>query len=110
FNNRVTKSKPGEVIFYKGQLVQVYRSDLDYTFKTECKLLPKWSQPRTIVEKNANSYKLEMLDGKPISRNFSAWWLRPFSPRAGTQLEKEQEEVERKRSEVRCQDATTLSI
>jgi transposase InsO family protein len=44
FDRRVRKSS-GEVVFRIGQLVQVYRSDLDYTFKTERKLVPKWSQP-----------------------------------------------------------------
>jgi hypothetical protein len=37
-----------EVIFKKGQLVQVYQSHLDQTLKTECKLLPKWSHPHCI--------------------------------------------------------------
>ena len=41
FDKRVFVQNLGEVIFSKGQLVQIYRSDLDYTFKTECKLLPK---------------------------------------------------------------------
>jgi hypothetical protein len=42
FDRRVRKSS-GEVVFCVGQLVQVYHSDLDYTFKTEQKLVPKWS-------------------------------------------------------------------
>ncbi|KAA1477542.1 hypothetical protein DENSPDRAFT_759666, partial [Dentipellis sp. KUC8613] len=41
----------GERIFTKGQLVQVYRSDLDYTFSTERKLLPKWSTPYRIANR-----------------------------------------------------------
>ncbi|KIJ89966.1 hypothetical protein K443DRAFT_36087, partial [Laccaria amethystina LaAM-08-1] len=45
FDRKVLARKPGEVIFSKGQLVQVYHSDLDDTFKTERKLLPKWSPP-----------------------------------------------------------------
>ncbi|KIK02132.1 hypothetical protein K443DRAFT_77856, partial [Laccaria amethystina LaAM-08-1] len=45
FDKKVLAKKPGEVIFSKGQLVQVYRSDLDDTFKTERKILPKWSPP-----------------------------------------------------------------
>ncbi|KIJ66668.1 hypothetical protein HYDPIDRAFT_86081, partial [Hydnomerulius pinastri MD-312] len=45
FDKQVLKRQPGEVIFTKGQLVQIYRSDLDYTFKTERKILPKWSEP-----------------------------------------------------------------
>jgi len=42
FDKKVLACKPGEVIFSKGQLVQIYHSDLDDTFKMECKLLPKW--------------------------------------------------------------------
>ena len=46
FDKKVLFKTPGEVIFSKGQLVQIYRSDLDYTYKTEHKLLPKWSTPQ----------------------------------------------------------------
>ena len=49
FNRKVLARNPGEVTFSKGQLVQIYRSDLDYTFKTEHKLLPKWSTPQRIA-------------------------------------------------------------
>ncbi|EMD32112.1 hypothetical protein CERSUDRAFT_38074, partial [Gelatoporia subvermispora B] len=45
FDRRVQRHFPGEVIFQPGDLVQIYRSDLDYTFRTERKLLPKWSPP-----------------------------------------------------------------
>ncbi|KIM54447.1 hypothetical protein SCLCIDRAFT_83359, partial [Scleroderma citrinum Foug A] len=45
FNRRVLKCQPAEVIFTPGQLIQVYRRDLNYTFKTEQKILPKWSYP-----------------------------------------------------------------
>ncbi|THU79839.1 hypothetical protein K435DRAFT_605297, partial [Dendrothele bispora CBS 962.96] len=45
FDKRVLKHHPGEVTFKKGQLVQIYRSDLDYTFRSERKLIPKWSPP-----------------------------------------------------------------
>ena len=41
FDCRVLKWQCEEVIFMPGQLVQVYRSDLNYTFKTEKKILPK---------------------------------------------------------------------
>ncbi|THU79221.1 hypothetical protein K435DRAFT_557629, partial [Dendrothele bispora CBS 962.96] len=51
FDKRVLKRHPGEVMFKKGQLVQIYRSDLDYTFRTERKLIPKWSPPRRVVER-----------------------------------------------------------
>ncbi|KAG2336354.1 hypothetical protein BDR05DRAFT_834606, partial [Suillus weaverae] len=48
FDKKLLQRAPGEVIFKIGQLVQVYRNDLDYTFKTERKLIPKWSVPRRI--------------------------------------------------------------
>ncbi len=86
FDRRVLKSPAGEVLFHKGQLVQVYRSDLDYTFKTERKLLPKWSIPRRVTERLHNSYKLETLEGTAITGEFSARRLRAFIPRAGHYL------------------------
>jgi hypothetical protein len=46
FDKKLLQRTPGEVIFKTGQLVQVYQNDLDYTFKTERKLIPKWSVPR----------------------------------------------------------------
>lgn len=72
YDRRVLAQKPGEVIFSKGQLVQIYRSDLDYTFKTERKLLPKWSTPQRVVKRHLNSYTLETLHGDPIPGFFSA--------------------------------------
>ncbi|KAG2051607.1 hypothetical protein BDR06DRAFT_832889, partial [Suillus hirtellus] len=45
FDKKLLQRTPGEVIFKPGQLVQVYRNDLDYTFKTKRKLIPKWSTP-----------------------------------------------------------------
>jgi transposase InsO family protein len=71
FDRRVLK-KSGEVTFKKGKLVQVYRSDLDYTFKTERKLLPKWSQPYRVEKRIRNAYKLQLLDGTSIEGDFSA--------------------------------------
>ena len=49
FDKRVLAQSPGVVTFEKGQLVQVYRNDLTYTFKAERKLLPRWSAPQRIV-------------------------------------------------------------
>ena len=45
FDKKVGARAPREVIFRAGQLVQVYRSDLDYTFLAIRKLEPKWSAP-----------------------------------------------------------------
>jgi transposase InsO family protein len=99
FNRKVLEQNPGEVIFAKGQLVQIYRSDLDYTFKTERKLLPKWSGPQRVVARNLNSYSLETLGGDPIQGTFSARRLRGFVPLKGTKLADEQLEVEERSAE-----------
>ena len=105
FDKRVLEHTPGEVIFSKGQLVQIYRSDLDYTFKTERKLLPKWSSPQRIsAKKNLNSYSLETLNGDPIPGSFSARRLRRFIPHEGTKLADEQRQVEE-----RCAEDERLS-
>ena len=94
FDRRVLTQNPGEVIFLKGQLVQIYRSDLDYTFKTERKLLPKWSIPQRVVSRNLNSYTLETMKGAPIPGLFSARRLRRFIPKDGTKLSEEQKAME----------------
>jgi hypothetical protein len=110
FDKKVLASKPGEVIFSTGQLVQIYRSDLDDTFKTEHKLLPKWSPPHRVTSRLLNSYTLETLAGAPINRRFSARRLREFTPREGTELAKVQKEVEercRKEEEEREKEELT---
>jgi hypothetical protein len=94
FDRKVLKSRGGEVIFQKGQLVQVYRNDLANTLSTDRKLQPMWSQPRRVVERILNSYILETLEGRRLDGEFSARRLREFIPRAGTELAKEQLEVE----------------
>lgn len=86
FDRRVLKDSAGVVSFEPGALVQVYRSDLDYTFKTERKLLPKWLVPRRVTKCIRNSYHLETLSGEPISGTFHSRRLRSFTPRPGTQL------------------------
>ena len=86
FDKRVLQRHPSEVTFIKGQLVQVYRNDLDYTFKTDRKLLPKWSQPRRVTERLQNSYQLETLTGSPLPGLYHARRLRAFIPREGSQL------------------------
>ena len=94
FDRRVLAHKTGEVIFSTGQLVQVYRSDLDETFKTEGKLLPKWSPPYRILSRMLNLYTLETLKGMAIKGHFSTRCLRGFTPREGTELARAQNEVE----------------
>ena len=106
FDRRMLAKKPGQVVFKRGQLVQIYRSDLDYTFKTERKLLLKWSQPHRITERLRNSYRLEDLDGNEIEGTFSSRRLREFVPREGTQLAKAQKELEERlaKEEVERED------
>jgi len=54
FDKKVLARAPGEVIFSKGQLVQIYQSDLDDTFKMERKILPKWSPPYQVAARKLN--------------------------------------------------------
>ena len=108
FDKRVLARKPGEVIFHKGQLIQIYRSDLDYTYKTERKLLPKWSPPQRITERLLNSYTLERLDGSPIAGSFSARRLREFVPKEGSKLAEEQAAVEKRLDDERLRAETEV--
>ena len=100
-NKQILTHPPQEVTFKAGDLVQVYRSDLNFTLATEQKLLPKFSAPRRIVNRNQNSYQLETLEGFPITGKFSSRRLRQFIPRQGTELERTQaiEEEWRRREE-----------
>ncbi|KAK0207423.1 hypothetical protein IW262DRAFT_1245248, partial [Armillaria fumosa] len=43
FDKKVLSSKPGEVVFQKGQLVQVFNTWLEKTMQMKKKLLPRWS-------------------------------------------------------------------
>jgi hypothetical protein len=94
----------GEVSFRKGSLVQIYQSNLDYTFKTERKLMPKWSQPYRVRKRIWNAYLLEQPDGTPIKGGFSVRRLHAFMPRRGSQLEKDQEEWEEQHSDDQDED------
>ena len=82
-------------------MVQVYRSDLDYTFSTTRKLEPKWSAPRRVINRTKNSYRIETLKGLPINGRFSSRRLRQFIPRGETSLAKTQEMLEK---EWRCRE------
>lgn len=109
FNQRALKRHQAETVFTPGQLVQVYRSDLDYTFKTERKILPKWSQPYRIESRLRNSYRLETLAGAPIMGEFSARRLRAFLPREGTRLHTEQQEYMMKKLREQMVDEGRMS-
>jgi hypothetical protein len=105
FDRKVFDSKAGQVVFEKGQLVQVYRSDLALTLKSERKIVPKWSAPLRITARLANSYKLETLDGTNVDGEFHAGRLRRFFPRKGTKLAEEQEAIKSRPS-----TATNLTV
>ena len=95
FDKQVLSRSPREVVFKAGDLVQVYRSDLDYTFKSERKILPKFSAPRRVISRNQNSYQLETLESFPIAGSFSSRRLRLFIPRKGTELDEVQAAIEK---------------
>ena len=94
FDRRVMRHAPREVIFKAGQLVQVYRSDLDYTFLSVHKMEAKWSVPRRVIKHDRNSYTITTVQGAPIPGRFSSRRLRRFLPREGTKLAMAQALVE----------------
>ncbi|KAG6841251.1 hypothetical protein C0991_000536 [Blastosporella zonata] len=98
FDKRVLAQSKHEVVFKPGDLVQIYRNNLDYTFKTDRKLLPKWSTPRKVVNRDVNSYTLATLDNSLIPGSFSARRLQRFWPKAGTKLAVDQALVEARES------------
>jgi RNase H-like domain found in reverse transcriptase/Integrase core domain len=99
FDRRVLDSREGEIIFKKGQLVQIHRSDLAKSISSERKLTPMWSEPYRILERLLNSYKLETLEGQPLDGEHHARRLRAFTPREGTELAAQQKEIEAQRRE-----------
>ena len=94
FDRRVTNSNAGHVVFEVGQLVQVYHSRDDFTFKSSRKIIPRWSVPRRVVERLQNSYRLETMKGVPVPGLVHARRLRAYSPREGSHLAKEIEDME----------------
>ena len=81
---------PREVTFKVRDLVQVYHSDLAYTFSSTQKLLPHWSAPRRVVSRDRNSYPLETTEGTPLESMFLSRRLRLFEPWEGTKLFEQQ--------------------
>jgi hypothetical protein len=77
--------------------VQIRDSKLDFTLATEAKLLPRWGAPHRIVDCIRNLYRLQTIQGLPVSGVVSARRLRRFIPRPGTELEREQAKIEMSR-------------
>lgn len=94
FDKKVMSCAPREVIFMAGQLVQVYRNNLDFTVLVGRKMEPKWSAPCCVLSRDRNSYKLQTLDGLVIGSRFSVRRLCRFIPRMGTVLHEAQKAVE----------------
>ena len=87
----VEKSKAGVVTFELGDLVQVYRSNLGYTFRVDQKMLLRWSDQKHVVRQFGTSYELETLKGEVIEGQFSARWLWMLYAKKGTKLFEEEE-------------------
>lgn len=104
FDQRVARSALGVVTFESGQLVQVHDNSLNTTLSTTCKLPPRWSAPRRIVDQVGNSYRLTTLEGFPINGLLHARRLRQFIPRGGTALA----ELEELKDEERNPDAYSI--
>lgn len=94
FDKMVLRRAPREVIFRAGQLVQVYRNDLDFTVQASRKMEPKWSAPRRVLSRDRNSYKLATLEGLAMGGRFNSRRLRRFIPRNGTAMHDVQEAIE----------------
>lgn len=104
FDRRVLESREGEVMFEKGQMVQVHRSDIAKTIGSERKLAVMWSEPHRITEKLLNSYKIETLQGQLLEGEYHARRIRAFIPREGTELATQQKEREARRVEERREE------
>ncbi|QRV78760.1 integrase core domain protein [Ceratobasidium sp. AG-Ba] len=85
---RVFDKKARVVDYQLGDLVQKYDARLDETHSLMRKLAPRWSGPLRIVDKSANSYKLEDLEGNVFTQAAHARLIRPFIPRPGSTLDR----------------------
>lgn len=100
FDRKVLKSRQGEVVFKKGDLVQYRFNQLDNTHSTKVKLAVRWSELVRVAECLENSYELATRDGSRVDGGpFHACRVRCFMARPGTRLWEEQKEVERLRLE-----------
>ncbi|KAH7919159.1 hypothetical protein BV22DRAFT_987640, partial [Leucogyrophana mollusca] len=48
FDRKVLTSGTGEVVFKLGQLVQIYANNVDSTFRTSRRIIPRWSAPHRV--------------------------------------------------------------
>jgi hypothetical protein len=94
FDKKVLASKDGVIEYKKGNLVQIRDSKLDFTLATEVKLLLQWGAPHRVVDCIQNSYRLQTIQGLPVSGVVSAQRLHGFIPRPRMELECKQIEIE----------------
>ena len=66
FDREVELSRDRIVEYWKGDLVQIHDSKLNFTLATQAKLLPHWGAPHQIVDEKCNSYRLETIQGLPV--------------------------------------------
>jgi len=87
FDNRVANSSAGEVVFERGDLVQVLDPKYKKTFLSTKKILPEWSGAFRVKERALNSYVIETIYGQELEGRYSARRLRPLTPPKGSSLE-----------------------
>ena len=86
FDTKVIKWAPKNVMFKRGDLMQVHQTQWHNTFLSMRKLTPMWSISNRVTSCLCNLYTLEMLRGLPIEGTFSTKQLHAFEPRPGTKL------------------------
>ena len=86
FDTKVKKCALKNIIFKKGDLVQVHQTQWHNTLSLIKKLVPMWSIPSRTSSCLHNSYTLETLGGLPIEGMFNSRQLCTFKPRPGTKL------------------------
>jgi hypothetical protein len=72
--------------FQVGEIVQWHNGKLDGNYKSENKLLPRWSMPHIISGKSLNSYSLATLHGTEIPGSFHSRRLRHYIPLRNSNL------------------------
>jgi hypothetical protein len=75
------------VNFEIGDLVQIFDSKLEGSYKSVNKLIPRWSKPHIITGKSLNSYTLSTLLGTAIPGLFHSCRLHTYIPLRGSQLD-----------------------
>ncbi|KAF7330052.1 Retrotransposon-like family member [Mycena kentingensis (nom. inval.)] len=104
FDRKVAASRQGEVVFTKGELVQVFDTARMKTLSTNKKIEGPWGDPHRVRRRLLNSYELETLDGVALTGLYNARRLRRFEARKGTRLEDEQNEVTKRIREQEASD------